>query len=836
MENKYYEKFCTYITNETFINSIRNIREAVSAIWTEDVRIIHDYTDHGLEHSERIFTKLYGLLSPENAIASLQENELYVLIIGVILHDIGMQCDVKKHSQIMDVAVKKFGAKFDTEFVPGTANAYSKEEQNEIRKNHHLLTAAWLDCSFKRKSDFPNNALQSIDSQYREDLINVCRFHSKLDIMNCPDLSKISRIRCRFLAALLRLGDELDIDKYRVKLHTVENFTIDLENSIYWYIHDHTQILIEDHIISLRIYLSQEDHAVCSEILQDIVINKFKSKNAKLIEILIKNGIKAVISESSSVEIDEYAPLLPDPIRNQLVKIGNETKKDDTAQFDTSSVDGREKAFEDRLLSIRSKIAHLIRKAAIKEDALYRTRDLFYKLQSHGKMRNALQDEDISIAKKALSFIQSLSTEEMKFLHDIGVRFHLTVLQGISQREAQMLFDELSGDEQTDEPLISGFWDYTFEQVRRILDDYIKITNFNFESIALSEGYVYRKISGKLLAASVSGETSKVFLWNLDTGAREPVAVLGGLYESVWEVKVLRDKEKTFVVGRGKRQIYIWDLTSKNQSICILKRAEKISGYTIVRSVNEKLYVMGAAPHCFYIWDFYKGGNPIKHIDTDCDFGDTFIVNTRLAPTGISYALIGHSPETDSKNSMIWEIKEESAMNFVITPLFNEKKIIEATLDPKWPYYIIDSYRILPHRKILGVLTRKALFLYDVEGRQQLALIKQEGQQMMDFDMLETDDQIYLLVYYLWIEHKDDGKELVRCFPIKNGKATDSKRWFRSQHDIANGIIILHDGEIKIFFNEHLNGTIYMTTYNQHNYSEFYKLPETMRIVDMVCG
>lgn len=836
MENKYYQKFCTYITNETFINSIHNIRQAVSAIWTEDVRIVHDYTDHGLEHSERIFAKLHGLLAPENAFDSLQENELYVLIIGVMLHDIGMQCDVKKHPQIMDAAVKNFGAKFDTEFASGTANAYSKKEQNEIRKNHHLLTAAWLDCGFKGKSGFPNHALQSIDSQYREDLINVCRFHSKLDITDCPERSRISRIRCQFLAALLRLGDELDIDKYRVNLQTVETFNFDPENSIYWYVHHHTQILIENHVITLKIYLAREDYTVCNEILQDTVINKFKSKNAKQIEILIKNGVKAVISDNSSVEIDEYTNPLPASIRNQLVKTGNTAKKGDTAQFDAPNADSREKAFEDRLLSICSKIAYLLRKADIKEDALYRARELFCDLQIRREMRNALRDEDISVAKKALSFIQGLSAEEMAFLHDIGVRLHVQVLQGMAQREAQTLFAALSGNEQTDIPLISDFWDYPFEQVWRVLDDCISIIGFNFESIALSEGYVYKKISGKLLAVSVSGETDKVFVWNLDTGAREPVAVLGGLYESVRELKILRNKGRTYVVGAGQRQIYIWDLALKSQPICILKRAGGISGYTIVRSVNEKLYVLGKAHQCIYIWDFHKAGDPIKYINAVYDSGDIFVVNTRLAPTGVSYALIGHSSGASNINNMIWEIKEESAMNFVITPLFDEKKLIEAALDTDLPDYTIDSYRILPHRKVLGVLARDSLLLYNVEDRQQLALVRQEGQHMMNFDMLETNGQIHVLVYYLWIERKDDGKGLVRCFSIKNGRAADTKQWFRSQNDIAHGVITLHNDKIKIFFNEHLNGTIYMTTYNQYNHSEFYKLPETMKIVDMACG
>lgn len=102
----YFKKFCEHIKKETFINSIHNIKNAVSSIWTKDAKIVQDYTDHGPEHSERIFEKLYDLLLIDNAIESLKEEELYILILSVILHDIGMQCDVKKHDAIKNVAEK----------------------------------------------------------------------------------------------------------------------------------------------------------------------------------------------------------------------------------------------------------------------------------------------------------------------------------------------------------------------------------------------------------------------------------------------------------------------------------------------------------------------------------------------------------------------------------------------------------------------------------------------------------------------------------------------------------------------------------------------------------
>ena len=106
----------------------------------------------------------------------------------------------------------------------------------------------------------------------------------------------------------------------------------------------------------------------------------------------------------------------------------------------------------------------------------------------------------------------------------------------------------------------------------------------------------------------------------------------------------------------------------------------------------------------------------------------------------------------------------------------------------------------------------------------------------MNFDMLEKDDIIYLLVHFLWMPRRDDGNGLVRCFPIENGTIIESQQRFRNENDILKRVITCYEDEIRIFFSEHLRGTIYTTAYNRKDFSEFYKLPETMYIFDMTCG
>ena len=180
---------------------MENACEIVKKIWTSEVRIVREYTDHGYEHSQRIIQKLYEIIQPNPQI--LTETELYFLLLGAYLHDIGMQCDIKKYKKIKNLAVNTYSASFNLELQEGTANSYSSEEQNEIRRNHHLLTGAWIEYSQK------NNTILSpfvnmIDPSYLDDLIKICIYHSKLQISDCTEKSKLTSIRTRLVAEIGR--------------------------------------------------------------------------------------------------------------------------------------------------------------------------------------------------------------------------------------------------------------------------------------------------------------------------------------------------------------------------------------------------------------------------------------------------------------------------------------------------------------------------------------------------------------------------------------------------------------------------------------------------------
>ena len=93
------EYLISLISKEENKVSINEACLLVQKIWSSEVRIVREYTDHGYRHSQRVIQKIYEILQISPKV--LSEDELFLLILGAYLHDIGMQCDIKKHKDIL---------------------------------------------------------------------------------------------------------------------------------------------------------------------------------------------------------------------------------------------------------------------------------------------------------------------------------------------------------------------------------------------------------------------------------------------------------------------------------------------------------------------------------------------------------------------------------------------------------------------------------------------------------------------------------------------------------------------------------------------------------------
>lgn len=311
---EYLKKLRENINDPILQDSLNKIHDAVEIIWDPNERLVKNFTDHGIEHSNRVAHNILCLLKANNP--HLDEKEKYKLLASIYLHDIGMQCDLKKFTEVKDLATdyyKKATGKEDKIFkIDYTARDFSDfdyYEQKEIRKNHHLLTAAWIEVLRKdnnNKDSALHRAAKSIHEDCIEDIKDICMYHSKLGLKQ----GTFDNERKLILAALLRFGDELDIAKDRVSPDMYQTFRVSTENSKHWWLHQHTEINyaeLKKGKVVLTYYLNPEDLENNSNIIKNYYHFKFNMKNEEIAKIL-KIKIESVIMKDDC----KYEEVKPD--------------------------------------------------------------------------------------------------------------------------------------------------------------------------------------------------------------------------------------------------------------------------------------------------------------------------------------------------------------------------------------------------------------------------------------------------------------------------------------------------------------------------------------------
>ena len=303
------------VTESRLRSNLEKIREAAEDIWAEDTtRIVQFYTDHGIKHSERLAIIADDLLKANNG-SALSSEEMYLLLAGIYLHDIGMQCDVFRFPEIK-VLAEKLGAEFDPSFIGSSGSRYTLDMQKEIRKNHQYLTAAWIDHANRTGATTLGSTAKEIPKNLVDDLIDVCKHHSKLPIANCAQTFKYNPIgRKRLVASLLRFSDELDIDAHRVTLAAVKDFSFDPRNGVYWWLHNRTDALFTSrNVVQLTVRLHPDDLKQYGSIIQEIYLDELQTKNRPVLTVLAQNGIPILISDDSKVVENDREEKLPNDI------------------------------------------------------------------------------------------------------------------------------------------------------------------------------------------------------------------------------------------------------------------------------------------------------------------------------------------------------------------------------------------------------------------------------------------------------------------------------------------------------------------------------------------
>lgn len=163
-----------------------------------------DYTDHGILHADRI-TYLASELLKEQEIVNLNSDEIYVLIMGCMLHDIGM--GIPENNILDNINPQTY-----YEFFKKNPTKTKKEF---IREYHHELSYSII------KKEFQEFLIPS--EVYAEAIALIAKAHRKVELNNYDEykikffVKTGSDFLCLpYLGCIIRIADELDITKNRI--------------------------------------------------------------------------------------------------------------------------------------------------------------------------------------------------------------------------------------------------------------------------------------------------------------------------------------------------------------------------------------------------------------------------------------------------------------------------------------------------------------------------------------------------------------------------------------------------------------------------------------------
>jgi HD superfamily phosphodiesterase len=200
---------------------LHETKEAVKLLLQQYISNFPTYTDHSANHTWEVF-KLAGNVMSDEERNKLNEDELYVLGMACLLHDIGMCVPMEK---LDELGYKKRYEQYKTDY-PET------EYADYLRDIHHELSADFIRREYKElKIESPAGS-----DRYTEAIARVAMGHRKVNLQSIdiykPNFSVRSGSRefvcLPYLACVLRIADELDVTNIRtpallVKYYLPEN-------------------------------------------------------------------------------------------------------------------------------------------------------------------------------------------------------------------------------------------------------------------------------------------------------------------------------------------------------------------------------------------------------------------------------------------------------------------------------------------------------------------------------------------------------------------------------------------------------------------------------------
>jgi hypothetical protein len=251
-----------------------HVRKELLRFW--QVHAPH-FTDHGVTHCENMISNLDRMI-PVDVKAEMEEYEVFLLLCGVWLHDIGMLVKRKGESlaQVRDVHHKR-----------GRQLIRTSLDKLDLTDDERYVVGEM--AYYHRKT---------------EDLSNV------KEIMEIQHDSIVSKVRPQFLCALLRLADGCEVAHSRSSRELVEIAGIDDEARFHHEAHLHVSGVGFDpitHEITVFLRVKKQEDA---ELLTNFLRSSLEKELSSVKEVLKRNGID-YSTVQCDVTLDPYAREMP---------------------------------------------------------------------------------------------------------------------------------------------------------------------------------------------------------------------------------------------------------------------------------------------------------------------------------------------------------------------------------------------------------------------------------------------------------------------------------------------------------------------------------------------
>ncbi len=189
--------------NPYLLGHLEETKQAVDLLLQKYSANFPTYTDHSLKHTEQVFKLASELLTPAE-IRNLNADEIYILAMASLLHDIGMCIPIDKIETIANTE----------DLIQYRKSNPNLTNEEYIRNIHHNLSKHFIIQEWE--------LLKIINLNYANAIAVVAEGHRKvlldnIDIYEPKHFIKAGRdfVCLPYLACVLRIADELDVTNIR---------------------------------------------------------------------------------------------------------------------------------------------------------------------------------------------------------------------------------------------------------------------------------------------------------------------------------------------------------------------------------------------------------------------------------------------------------------------------------------------------------------------------------------------------------------------------------------------------------------------------------------------